>query len=104
MNNPYRAKNKDNWEPSHESAIPGRKIIKSGQGVSLHFFCTLFHTISYSLHTCQSLSRGSQEEGPEIFDKSSSTLLQDFRTQTVLPTDRSVFDSGGNSGELEIFL
>ena len=25
MNNPYRAKNKDNWEPSHESAIPGRK-------------------------------------------------------------------------------
>ena len=25
--NPYRAKNKDNWEPSHESAIPGRKII-----------------------------------------------------------------------------
>ena len=30
--NPYRAKNKDNWEPSHESAIPGRKIINFDQG------------------------------------------------------------------------
>ena len=25
--NPYRAKNKDNWEPSHQGAIPGRKIV-----------------------------------------------------------------------------
>ena len=85
MNNPYRAKNKDNWEPSHESAIPGRKIIKSGQGVSLHFFTHFFiqfHTVCILV---KAFLEGAKKKGLKSLTRAVQHCCKTFELKLYFP-------------------
>ena len=69
----------------------------------IHVGQNLFREWLWNLHTCWSHSQGSQGAGPETFYKSSSTLLQDFPTQTVRATN-GLYMRGADKGGFSFSL